>query len=173
MNFKLKFVVYICVMISSFGMSCSDSSLSDSDLSSIHDGFRGIKWGDNFFDISKKFVLNRTDFGGNDREPGYQVMGGMPLDIEGIPVDVYLQFRNNKIIAVHIHASKDKKDDLMDKFLYLYGEIKAHPSKDVFVWQDSVSTIAMQKNIQDGGCLFTLVNNDNYMKQTGRNMNYY
>ncbi|QLA17382.1 hypothetical protein [Desulfolutivibrio sulfoxidireducens] len=173
MNFKLKFVVFICVMISSFGMSCSDSGLSDSDLSSIHNGFRGIKWGDEFDTVSNKIVLTRTSFGGNDREPGYKILSGMPLIFEDVPVVIYFQFVKNKLNLVHIYGDKNNKDKLISTFYNLHGKPKIYPSRGTAIWQDMICSITLQENLADGGCLFSLLNNDNYMKLTGRMMRYY
>lgn len=160
-------------MISCFWMGCSEITPDDSDLSSIHNGFRGTSWGESFDTVSKKISLTRTYFGGNDREPGYKILSGMPLTFENIPVIIYLQFAKDKLNAVHIHGEKNNKDALISALYTLYGKPKTYPSKGTAIWQDVICSIALQENLADGGCLITLLNNDNYMKLTGRMMRYY
>jgi hypothetical protein len=133
----------------------------------------GIKWGEDYSEISKKFILVRTKFGGTDQKPGYQVVAGLPLDIEGIPVVIYLQFVKDKLALVHIYTDKDRKVSLIDKFYEIYGRPKASPSSGIEVWQDDISSITLQKELHDAGCLFSLVNNASWMQLTGRTIRQY
>ena len=99
--FRCMVVIIFCLY---FGVGCSGDSYKECNLTPIHDSFCGVQWGDGYDNISKKFILVSTRFGGNDKEPGYQVIDGLPLDIEGIPVDIFFQFIDNKLNIVHIYA---------------------------------------------------------------------
>lgn len=173
MSYKAKYIIVCCAIFSFFQMSCTSDKIKNSDLSSFHNGFRGIHWGESFDVISEKVLLTRTDFGGNDREPGYQVLSGMSLSFEEIPVTIYFQFVKNKLVLIHIYGDKDHKDTLISTLYKLYGEPIIFPSKGTAIWQDVICSMALQENLADGGCLFSLLNNDNYMKLTGKMMRYY
>lgn len=168
--FRCMIVLIFCLY---FGVGCSGDSCKECNLTPLYGSFYGIQWGDSFADISRKITLVRTRFGGNDTEPGYQVLDGIPLDIDGISVDIFFQFVDNKLNAIHIYAKNDKKQSLMSAFYVKYGKPVALPTNNTAVWQDSVLTMTLQKELMDGGCLFSLVENANYMLLTGRMMRKY
>jgi len=149
-------------------VSCSDSAPRALNLSSIYSGYLGIKWGERFSDLAARLRLDRTDFGGTDREPGYEVLQGIPQQIGMVPVNIYLQFANNKLNAIHIRAQGNDKESLKQVFEILYGPPTAIPSKNTAVWQDAVATIVFQREVRGGGCLFSIINNSNYSELTGK-----
>ncbi|WP_156180864.1 hypothetical protein [Desulfovibrio sp. TomC] len=165
--------IIVLIFCLCFGVSCSNDSYKECDLTPIHDNFCEVQWGESYDNISKKFILIRTRFGGNDKEPGYQVIDGLPRNIEGIPVDIFFQFVDNKLNVVHIYAKNINKKSLMSSFYAKYGKPIALPSNNTAVWQDSTSSMTLQKELMDEGCLFSLVNNANYMLLTGRMMRKY
>ena len=173
----VKLAVYCGVIL--FGLlaccaaGCSHDPGKVCDLSTVHHSFQGVVWGDNFSDIAKRITLVRTDFGGNDREPAFQVMKGLPLDMGGVPIRLYFQFVNNKLYAVHIFADKNHRDELIAVVHALYGEPKKILSEEFAIWQDAVASIAFQRNVRGDGCLFSVLNNKNYMQLTGRKVSPY
>lgn len=171
MVFSRCVIVLFCCFCLSIG--CSGDSYKECDLTLLHGSFYGIKWGESFSNISRKVILVRTRFGGTDKEPGYQIIDGLPLEIKGIPVDIFFQFIDNQLNVIHIYANKDNKQALISAFYVQYGKPIALPTKNTAVWQDSTSTLTLQRELMDGGCLFSFVDNANYMSLTGRVMRKY
>lgn len=173
MKFSVKLTLVLCILLLLVGVGCSKNQDKVNKLDSVHDNFYGIQWGEDFAFVSKMLALVKTKYGGNDNMPAYQVLSDGFSEYCKIPVLIYFQFFNNKLNIVHVRAGKMYSENLASAVEESFGKPKARPSKNTAVWQDGVSTIIMQKGVDDGDCLLSISNNDNYVRLTGKQVHLF
>lgn len=173
MKSSVKLTLVLCILLLLMGVGCSNNQGNINKLDLVHDNFYGIKWGEDFAFISQLLVLVKTKYGGNDKMPAYQVLSDGFSEYYKIPVLIYFQFANAKLHFVHIRADKMHGESLVSAVEESFGKPKARPSKDTAVWQDGVSTILMQKGLENDDYLLSIVNNENYLRLTGKKVHLY
>lgn len=170
---RMTLTMFLCLFLLEISVGCSNGQDKAHGFDSIRDGFFGIKWGEDFDFVSKLLILEKTKYGGNDNMPVYQVLSQGFSEYHQIPVIINFQFASNKLNVGHIRVEEKNIDGLVSAAEKSFGKPTARPSKDTVVWQDSFSTIILQKTPVDGRCLLSIVNNENYLRLTGKKVHLY
>ncbi len=133
------------------------------DMSELHAGFRGIKWGASISDVQAGGIGLGT-FDAVGKAINVPVTGGTQLDVNSIPVKMSFTFIDKQSSGVVIiPADVNKTQDLTNFFIKQFGPpVFSDPGKQQHAWQDAKVTITVQ--VANNAVTFIIMNNDNFKK---------
>ena len=115
-------------------------------LSDLHMGFRGIPWGTSLNDVQGKGITF-GEFDSRGKAINSPVIGGTPLDVEGVPVRMGFTFLDGKFAGISvIPVDQLQSVKLVAIFMKQFGAPVMQDLKiQKHVWQDKKITILLQE----------------------------
>lgn len=132
-------------------------------LSDLHEGFRGIRWGQTIEEIQQKGITFGT-FEAQGKSINVPVTGGTPLDVNNIPVKLAFTFIDKKFAGVvMVPADAKRMPELVAFYIKQFGApVYLDQVKQRHAWQDPKATIMVQES--NKAVTFIIMANELYTK---------
>ncbi|MFZ5427303.1 MAG: hypothetical protein ACOZEN_10020 [Thermodesulfobacteriota bacterium] len=159
--FKSLSLVAAMFAVVSFATFCFAQGGKPNDMSELHSGFRGIKWGSSISDVQAGGIQFGT-FDAVGKAINVPVTAGTPLNVNNIPVKMSFTFIDKKFSGVVIvPADVNKTQDVTSFFIRQFGQpVFSAPQKQMHAWQDSKVTITVQ--VANNAVAFIVMSNANF-----------
>jgi hypothetical protein len=147
-----------------FGVSTALAQApTPNNLSDLHEGFRGIRWGQTIEEIQQKSVTFGT-FEAQGKSINVPVTGGTQLDVNNIPIKLAFTFIDKKFAGVvMVPADAKRMPELVAFYIQQFGApVYLDQVKQRHAWQDPKVTIMVQE--ANKAVTFIVMNNESYVK---------
>ena len=154
-------IVAVLLAIVSFTNLCFAQGGKPNDMTELHTGFRGVKWGSSISDVQAGGIQLGT-FDAVGKAINVPVTAGTPLNVNNIPVKMSFTFIDKKFSGVVIvPAEINKTQELTTFFIRQFGQpVFSDTGKQMHAWQDSKVTITVQ--VANNAVTFIVMSNANF-----------
>lgn len=138
-------LIALVLLLSMPGVGLAQAG-APNNLSDLHMGFRGIPWGLSLTDVQGKGI-KFGEFDSRGKAINSPVIGGTPLDVEGVPVRMGFTFLDGKFSGISIiPVDQLQSVKLVAIFMKQFGAPVMQDLKiQKHVWQDKKITILLQE----------------------------